>query len=150
MRQSYPQCLMKGGYCISRMGSMICTFLNIFVEFITTKSSQLALINSRSLCANLQQCINNQCSCAPPRALLAVVECSCFPGNKNNLPNSAAEHVLTRSSQEEIVLLAPAQLRLAPSHARQEAKTKTKRSRSSGLGCCLKGELATPKPPVIN
>ena len=37
-----------------------------------------------------------------------------------------------RPSEENIVVHAPAQLRLARSHARHETKTKTKRSRSPG------------------
>ena len=89
-------------------------------EFMPRQKSKQKAINSRALCAN-------PCQKAPENtALLAPA----------------------RPSEEEIVLHAPTQLRLARSHARHETKTKTKRSRFPGLGCCHKGELATPKPPI--
>jgi len=52
-----------------------------------------------------------------------------------------------RPSDKDNVLHAPAQLRLARSHARHETKTKTKRSRSPGYGGRT-SRTSSPKPPI--
>ena len=52
-----------------------------------------------------------------------------------------------RPSDKDNVLHAPAQLRLARSHARHETKTKTKRSRSPGYGGRT-SRTNSPKPPI--